>query len=206
MPRCYRTERVFVALDPFSLMVCLAGPNGAGKSTVAPSLVRDALKINTFLNADTIAAGLSAFHPEKVAVTAGKILLRQFDGLTQAGDDFAFETTLASRLFAPRIRALTHRYEFRLIYLWLPDADAAVARVASRVQGGGHHIPEEVIRRRYYSGIRNFFSLYRPLSHTWQVYDNIGVARVLVASGERDQVQRVYDETRWKAFERSGKS
>jgi predicted ABC-type ATPase len=40
------------------------------------------------------------------------------------------------------------------------------------VRQGGHAVPEETIRRRYRSGLRNFFELYQPLATTWRVYDN----------------------------------
>lgn len=37
---------------------------------------------------------------------------------------------------------------------------------------GGHAIPEATIRRRYQSGLKNFFNLYKPLADSWQFYDN----------------------------------
>src|SRR5712691_4568747 len=52
---------------PFAFMpslVVVAGPNGSGKSTTAPTLLRDTLKVDEFVNADAIAAGLSAFSPD----------------------------------------------------------------------------------------------------------------------------------------------
>ena len=58
-----------------------------------------------------------------------------------------------------------------------------MARVAARVRLGGHAVPEETIRRRYRSGLRNLFSLYRPLTTTWRVYDNSADIPRLVASG-----------------------
>lgn len=42
--------------DP--LVVVVAGPNGAGKSTTAPRLLRGALAVTEFVNADAIAQGL----------------------------------------------------------------------------------------------------------------------------------------------------
>ncbi|HXT59438.1 MAG TPA: hypothetical protein VN699_12435 [Pirellulales bacterium] len=45
------------------LIVLLGRPNGAGKSTTAPSLLKGALKVDEFVNADVIAQGLSAFQP-----------------------------------------------------------------------------------------------------------------------------------------------
>ncbi len=184
-----------------SLMICIAGPNGAGKSTAAPTVLRDALEVSAFLNADTIASGLSPFEPETVAITAGKVLLRQFDALTAASADFAFETTLASRSFAPKISALAGKYDFQLIYLWLPTADAAVERVASRVLTGGHHIPEATIRRRYFAGIRNFFQIYRLLARTWQVYDNSARSLMPIARGTAETSISVFNQDLWTAFQ-----
>jgi predicted ABC-type ATPase len=75
------------------IVVVIAGPNGAGKSTSAPALLRDALGITTFVNADEIARGLSGFAPENVAMEAGRIMLERIYELAAQGADFAFETT-----------------------------------------------------------------------------------------------------------------
>jgi predicted ABC-type ATPase len=109
-----------------------------------------ALQVNEFVNADTIAAGLSAFSPEAVAITAGRVMLERVRGLAREGRDFAFETTLASRTFAPWLRKLqSEGYTFHLVYLWLPTVELAVARVAERVRRGGHAVAEDIVRRRY---------------------------------------------------------
>lgn len=82
-------------------VIILAGPNGAGKSTSAPMLLRDTFSVDEFVNADAIAQGLSAFRPESVALEAGRIMLNRLHELADKRADFAFETTLASRTFAP---------------------------------------------------------------------------------------------------------
>lgn len=116
-------------------LVVLAGPNGAGKSTAAPMLLRGTLGVTEFVNADVIAQGLSAFAPDRVALSAGRIMLRRLQELARQGVSFAFETTLASRSFAPWIRELAQTgYQFHLVFLWLPSADFAVQRVADRVR------------------------------------------------------------------------
>ena len=51
-------------------LVIIAGPNGTGRSTVAEPLIRETLKVYEFVNADTIARGLSVFSPESVAFAA----------------------------------------------------------------------------------------------------------------------------------------
>jgi predicted ABC-type ATPase len=101
-------------------VVVISGPNGAGKSTSAPLLLRDAHDVPHFVNADAIARGLSGFAPGLVDLEAGKLMLRRLDALAEAGESFAFETTLASRTFAPRRRKLVaDGYEFHLFYLWV---------------------------------------------------------------------------------------
>lgn len=173
--------------------VCvLGGPNGAGKTTSAAPLVRDELGIDTFVNADTIAYGLSAFDPAAAAVAAGRIMLEQMRGLAAARADFAFETTLASRSFAPWLRELRQQgYELLLVFVWLPSPELSIARVADRVRAGGHHVPEPTIRRRYARGIANFIHLYRPLVDHFWCYDNSEASARLVADGSGDSLHQV---------------
>ena len=76
-------------------VVIIAGPNGAGKSTLAPALLRDTLHIFEYVNADTIAQGLSAFAPEDASFEAGRVMLGRLRNLAADGKDFSFETTLA---------------------------------------------------------------------------------------------------------------
>src|SRR5438045_3763913 len=100
-------------------VVVIAGPNGAGKSTSAPRVLRGVMRVDEFVNADVIARGLSAFRPEAVAMAAGRIMLRRLQELSDARASFAFETTLASRSFAPKVRAwLSQGYSFHIVYLW----------------------------------------------------------------------------------------
>lgn len=154
-------------------LIIIAGPNGAGKSTTAPALLKDALTIENFVNADVIAQGLCAYQPEKAAIDAGRVMLKRINQLAEEGVDFAFETTLASRSFAQWIPKLKQEgYQFYLIFLFLQNPELAVLRVKERIKMGGHSVPEETIRRRYKAGLRNFFNLYMPIADCWRIYDN----------------------------------
>jgi predicted ABC-type ATPase len=184
----------------FPHLILIAGPNGAGKSTAAPVLLRDLLGIEEFVNADAIALGLSSFQPETVAIHAGRIMLKRLHELAARRADFAFESTLASRSFAPWINALKQKsgYLFYLIYLWLPSPEMAVARVRERVRAGGHDVAEDVVRRRYQGGLRNFFELYRPLADGWSCYDNTAISGPrLIAKGTGDVDKEVHDPGIW---------
>ncbi len=169
-------------------VVVLAGPNGSGKSTTAPRLLRRALSVDEFVNADVIARGLSGFAPQRVAMAAGRIMMKRIRELASQRASFAFETTLASRSFAGWLHDLKQGgYLVHVLYLWLPSADMAVERVAERVRLGGHDVSEATVRRRYLAGLRNFFELYQPLANKWQVIENSIAGRSrLIASGSGD--------------------
>ena len=156
------------------VVAVLAGPNGAGKTTTSRAVLQGALEVQEFVNADTIAVGLSAFNPEAAAMAAGRIMLARLQTLADQRASFAFETTLASRSFAPFLRQRqAEGYRFHLIFLSLPSPELAIARVRERVQRGGHHVPDEIVRRCYAGGLRNFFTLYRPIADSWRLYDNV---------------------------------
>ncbi len=184
-------------------IIVIAGANGSGKSTTAPSLLKGTLGVTEFVNADVIAEGLSAFYPEGAAFHAGRVMLERIHLLAKERVDFAFETTLASRTFAPWIKELKQTgYIFHLVFLWLPNEEFAIARVAERVRMGGHNVPEETIRRRYKKGMNNFFQLYMPLADTWLFYDNsvAGVPKLL-ASGGREIGTSIENGLIWKQIQ-----
>jgi predicted ABC-type ATPase len=171
----------------------IAGPNGAGKTAFAAEFLPDFVNCRQFLNADLIAAGLSPFAPETQNLRAGRLLLERIKELAQAGEDFGFETTLSGRT---HVRLLTDlkqvSYRVVLFFLWLPSADLAVSRVANRVQQGGHAVPEADVRRRFTSGLKNLFKLYRPHLDAWWLYDASRLPPGLIAR-EEDNTLTVVD-------------
>jgi predicted ABC-type ATPase len=188
--------------DRKPVVVVLAGPNGSGKTTAAPRILRDRYHVSEFVNADTIARGLSAFHVESVAFEAGRIMLQRLDQLAAQRTDFAFETTLASRTFAPFLRKLVESgYEAHLVFFWVPAPELNILRVADRVRRGGHYVKEVDIRRRYARGISNFFNIYRRLPISWDFYDNRGSESVLVARGMSTEARAIEIPSLWKEIE-----
>ncbi len=181
-------------------IIMIAGCNGAGKSTLAPHLLRDAFNLKDYVNADTIAQGLSAFAPEGAAIEAGKIMLRRLRELARQEKSFAFETTLASRYYVKFIEELKAQgFKFHLLFLWLESPELAILRVAERVSAGGHNVPETTIRRRYERGLQNFFKLYQPIADTWALFDvNVIDKLVLVASGGNGSETEIFDDNLWQ--------
>ena len=171
-------------------VVIFAGPNGAGKSTHADAIVA-ALGIDTFVNADYIARGLSGRNSDAVAMQAGRIMLTRLKELAAAKQDFAFESTLSSRSFAPFLRQLKAQgYQVAIYYFSLTSASLAVRRVKLRVAMDGHDVPEHTVRRRFGRSLLNFHSLYMPLADRWAVFDNsVAGKATLIATQEGDNLQ-----------------
>ncbi len=180
----------------------IAGPNGAGKTTFASRFLPEFVSVRQFVNADLIAAGVSPFAPESAAIEAGRLMLQRIDALARQRTDFGIETTLASKILQTRLRALkAASYQIHLAYLWLASPELAVARVRERVQRGGHNVPEVTIRRRYFSGLRNFFEVYMSLVDDWFIYDNSHTSPVEIASGKQGK-SRIQNPHIFKTIER----
>lgn len=163
----------------------IAGPNGAGKTTASYTVLPEILDCREFVNADEIARGLSPFNPEGVAIEAGRLMLLRIEELLTAGEDFAIETTLATRSYVSLVRrAQTKNYNVTLVYFRLESPELAVQRVAQRVAAGGHNIPVDVIVRRYEKGIYNLFRLYMDAVDSWFLYDNSLTPTELIAKKE----------------------
>lgn len=116
-------------------------------------------------------------------------MLKRINMLLESGENFAFETTLSTRSYLKFIeKAKELDYQITCLYLWLHSEELAISRVETRVKEGGHFIPEEVIRRRYVSGLRNFFNLFLPAVDNWLLVNNSGDLYEIIAEGSKNDV------------------
>lgn len=182
----------------------IAGCNGAGKTTASYTVLPDILNCREFVNADNIAAGLSPFNVESVAFAAGRIMLLRIDELMKTGVDFAFETTLSTRSYVSFVKkAQQLGYQVTLLYFWLSSPQNAIQRVAKRVSQGGHHIPSNVIERRYFRGIYNLINLYIPVCNTWLVFDNTQSKSKFIAKGSDNLEETIFNLDIWERILKS---
>ena len=111
-------------------MYVIAGCNGAGKTTASFTVLPEMLDCREFVNADEIAAGLSPFNPEGVAIQAGRLMIERIIHLLKEGETFAFETTLATRSYVKLIKQAQKRgYFVTLLFFSLSSPEQAVKRV-----------------------------------------------------------------------------
>lgn len=175
-------------------LTIFAGPNGCGKSTLAEFLL-EAGSIKSFVNADIIAKGLSPQDGLAGEITAGRILLERLHSALENRENIAFETTMSGRTWIKLIKsAQALGYNVALFYVLVRSVDIAIARVEERVRRGGHHIPSEVIKRRFIRSKQLFLETYSNVCNRWYLIDNSADDAIIVAKKEAENVS-ILDET-----------
>jgi predicted ABC-type ATPase len=161
------------------------------------------LDCKEFVNADEIARGISPFQPEKAGIEAGRLMLTRIKRLLESGENFAFETTLSTRSYVQFIdRAKEMDYQVTCLFFWLNSEELAISRVKTRVIEGGHHIPEDVIRRRYKSGLKNFFNLFLNKVDNWLFVNNSGDNYEIIAEGALNE-EIINNIKQWEELKRN---
>lgn len=176
----------------------IAGCNGAGKTTASFTILPEILDCKEFVNADEIAKGLSPFQPESVSFEAGRIMLGRINELFKHDENFAFETTLATKTYKQKIlKASSCGYNITLLFFWLKNVDLAKERVEIRVKEGGHNIPKDVIERRYLNGINNLFNIYLDIVNQVFIFDNSEGHHDLIAEKYLDEDIVIYNQKKY---------
>jgi len=176
----------------------IAGCNGAGKTTASFTILPDILNCKEFVNADEIAKGLSPFQPEKVAFEAGRIMLNRINELLQQNENFAFETTLATKSYKNKIlEAKNKNYNITLLFFWLKTIELAQERVKTRVLEGGHSIPKNLIERRFYRGIKNLFDIYLKIVDQALIFDNSEGIHQLIAEKTGNEELKIIENNKF---------
>ena len=126
-------------------VIVFAGPNGSGKSTIT----KMAKTVGVYINADDIKR--SSLCSDLEAAQKAEELREQ---AINEKRDFTFETVLSTdRNLNLLRRAKENGYFIRCIYVLTASPDINVARVKIREASGGHGVPEEKVRSRYYKAL-----------------------------------------------------
>lgn len=170
-------------------MYILAGCNGSGKTTASYNSLPGIFDCSEFVNSDEFAKSLAPFNPESVPVQASRYMLLKTKFLFEKRMDFSIETTLATRSLVKMVKAARAQgYFVTVFYMWLSSPEIAIARIRARVDAGGHYIPEETVKRRYYVGLKYFFNVYVPECDRWILADNSDPPFKIVAEGTKTSI------------------
>lgn len=165
----------------------IAGPNGAGKTTFALNYLPKVAETRNFINADLIAAGLSPLSPGRELIAASRLFLRELKHYVEAGESFAFETTLSGRSYLKMVDNLKAAgWRVELIYLALLNVELSIERVAERVAHGGHDVSLADLKRRFPRSLNNLLNHYAAKVDFTQCLLNAGAEpeRVFDQEGE----------------------
>ena len=184
-------------------ILMIAGPNGAGKTTTFSRQMKTK-QIYEFINADEIAQAIAPQHPESVSLQASKLMIKRLRELLSEGKNFAFETTGAALTYRNYLKqAQENGYLVTCVYLRLLNPEQAIDRVLQRVKQGGHHVPSETIRSRFYSGLKNFLKEYLVIADYAMVLDNSSEKRneIIAIKDLKDGLQ-ILNVDIWQEMER----
>ncbi len=146
-------------------VVVFAGPNGSGKSTFT-ELLKPPID---YINADEIKKNLKCSDLE-----AAQLAEKQREEHVEQMAEFCFETVLSTeRNLRLLKRAKDKGYFIRCYYVLTADPMINVLRVRSRVESGGHDVPEEKIIARYDRALVLVKDLVK-ICDICHIYDNSG--------------------------------
>lgn len=148
----------------------LAGGDGAGKSTfyhtrLAPLCI-------PFINADQIAKELFPNAPETHSYRAARVAAEMRETLIKQGRSFCFETVFShvSKIdFVAQAKA--RGYEVILVFIHVDSIGLNKARIAQRVEAGGHNVPYKKVEDRIPRLLANIKTVL-PLCDNVYVLDN----------------------------------
>lgn len=173
------------------VLYLIAGANGSGKTTLAREIVAENPDIE-FLNPDDIQR-----ENNVDAKKAGRMVLQRMKHLFSTHDSFIYETTLSgNNNYIKQAREIGYKIIF--VYVVLASVEQNVARVKQRFALGGHDVPEDVIRRRYYRSLSNVDSVCKN-SDEWKIYDNSQDKYELIVQGIGDKIN-VINNPRYREF------
>ena len=154
--------------------IVVGGPNGSGKSTFIREMLLE--RPMPYLCADDIARELAPDNPSTAQLEAGREFLLRVDDHLSRCQTCVVETTLSGRTFTNILwKAVAEGMHISMVYMFAASPDTSVARVRQRVRKGGHHVPEEDIRRRFNRSVSNFWNYYRRFANAWVLLDNAGI-------------------------------
>jgi predicted ABC-type ATPase len=163
------------------------------------TILPEILKCKEFVNADSIAAGLSPFSPDNVSFQAGRLMLKRIKELLVNKETFAIETTLTTLSYINLIKeAKKDSYKIVLVYFWLENVKLANQRIIERVKKGGHMVEKEIVKRRYNKGLKNLFSIFVKISDEWIMFDNSGTSPTKIAEKLKGIDIKIHNRNIWK--------
>lgn len=152
-------------------LIVIGGANGSGKTTFAREIVAE--KDLKYLGADDIAFELDAQNFEAVKIEAARIFSQRLTKSLENGELLIIESTLAGLSLKKHLKkAKQNGYSISIFFVFLDSVELCLKRIKSRVENGGHNVPENDVRRRFSRANGNFWNVYKDLADKWTLVFN----------------------------------
>jgi len=164
----------------------LAGANGVGKTSLSKEFLKE-YENSKFLNADEIAKSKNPKDLFSVRILAGKELLHNLDALMSKKETIVLESTISGKSLTNTIKkAKAIGYKIYIFYTFADSPEVCIERIKDRVKKGGHDVPAEDVKRRFYRSIKNFWHIYRQLADVWALYYNMEQSNVIAKYADNE--------------------
>lgn len=123
-------------------------------------------------------------------------MLERIQELLSKEETFAIETTLSTRAYRNLVlQAQAMGYQVELVFFYLPSPQLAIRRIVHRVKNGGHHVPDDVVVRRYYRGLKNLKEIFMPIVDQWTIYRFENNTYIIMAKGQKGDIYDLTNES-----------
>ena len=173
-----------------------AGVNGAGKSSIYKALSEEeSATLGVRLNIDERVAAQGDWRDDALQIKCAREVLKDVNDCIKNNVSFNQETILSGITTIKKIiEAKEKGFYIRLYYVFIDNPELAIARIKKRVLQGGHGIPDELVRKRFYDSLENF-KLAIPHCDEVHIYDNTERFRLVIVinDGEIDVIDKSFD-------------
>lgn len=179
-------------------LIIIGGANGSGKTTLAREFVL-VDKID-YLGADEIARELNPNNPENEAISAARLFSQRLEDYLTNRKSVLVESTLSGLSLRKHLAtAKTQDFEITILFVYLDSPELCIERVAARVAKGGHHVPDQDIRRRFKRANINFWNVYKNLADDWSLFYNSSGKISQIAEGVLENIA-ILDEKEYQRW------
>jgi len=170
-----------------------AGPNGSGKTTAySETDIQSAGQSVWIINPDKLAARIATIEHltlQDANLQAVRRIEDWLEASIEAHQSVGVETVLSTDKYRRLVtKAKKLKFNIKLCYVVLDSPDRNVERVRQRVAKGGHDVPEQKIRERYFRSLEQLPWFAGQADELW-IYDNSGAKLKLIADKDRNRIR-----------------
>ncbi len=169
---------VFPQNPDFPVFLIVAGPNGSGKSSVYANTDLEWEGRSVWIvNPDLLAARISQVERRPLQ-DANLVAVQRIEAWVEASitvhKTIGVETVLSTDKYRRLVAAAKSLgFSFWLIYVVLDSPERSIERIKLRVAKGGHHVPDDKVRKRYTGSLDQFAWFLDQADRAW-IWDNSG--------------------------------